>query len=87
MTVVPGWYPATHVVPQLIPVGLLLTLPGPDVVTVSVKNCWTKVAVTAALALSVTTHVPVPEQPAPLQPLKLEPTSACAVKVTRVPGA
>jgi hypothetical protein len=87
VTVVPGWYPATHVDPQLMPDGLLAMLPGPVVVTVSVKNCWVKVAVTAVLALSTTTQVPVPEQPPPLQPAKLDPTSACAVKVTRVPGA
>jgi hypothetical protein len=63
---------------------MLVTVPGPDVVTVKLKNCWMKVAVTPVLAPSVTMHVPVPEQPPPLQPPKLEPTSACAVRVTRV---
>src|SRR5690242_8172805 len=69
------------------PPGLLVTVPGPDVVTVSVKNCWVNVAFTVVLALSVTTQALVPEQPPPLQPSKLEPTSARGVKVTRVPGA
>ena len=82
----PGWKPATQAVPQLIPEGLLATLPGPEVVTVRLKNCWTKVAVTAVLASRVTTQVPVPAQPPPLHPPKLEPTSACGVKVTAVPG-
>jgi len=39
------------------------------------------------LAPSVAMHVAMPEPPPPLQPPKLEPTSACAVRVTRVPGA
>ena len=73
-----------HVGPQLMPAGMLVTVPGPDVVTVKLKNCWMKVAVTPVLAPSVTMHVPVPEPPPPLQPPKLEPTSACAVRVTRV---
>jgi hypothetical protein len=71
----------------LIPEGLLVTLPGPDDVTVKVKNCCVNAALTVVLAFSVTAHAPVPEQPPPLQPSKLEPTSARGVRVTRVPGA
>src|SRR5882762_982364 len=80
VTVVPRWYPATHVDPQLMPDGLLATLPGPVVVTVSVNNCWVKVAVTTVLALSTTTQVPVPEQPPPLQPVNELPAAGVAVR-------
>ncbi len=38
-------------------------------------------------ALSVTVQVPVPEQPPPLQPVKVEPAAGAAVKVTAVPLA
>src|SRR5438046_10068173 len=55
VTAVPGANAATHVAPQLIPAGLLLTLPGPAVATDSVKPCCTKVAVTVVAAPSVTT--------------------------------
>ena len=36
-------------------------------------------------ALIVTVHVPVPEQPPPLQPVKVDPASGVAVNVTTVP--
>ncbi len=42
-------------------------------------------AVTAVAPLTVTTQVPVPEQGA-LQPAKVEPVAAVAVRVTAVPG-
>src|SRR6266511_1974950 len=45
-----------------------------------------KVAVAAWLALMVSVHVPVPEQ-SPLQPAKLEPEAAVAVRMTEVPSA
>jgi hypothetical protein len=45
------------------------------------------VAVTDWLALIVTVHVPVPLQPAPDQPPKLEPDPGEAVNVTAVPAA
>ena len=38
-------------------------------------------------ALSVTVQVPVPEQPPPLQPVKVEPAAGVAVKVAAVPLA
>ena len=44
-------------------------------------------AVTVVAALSVTVHAPVPEQPPPLQPVKVEPAAGVAVKVTAVPLA
>ena len=45
------------------------------------------VAVTVVAALSVTVQVPVPEQPPPLQPEKVEPAAGVAVKVMAVPLA
>src|SRR6266849_9538539 len=44
-----------------------------------------KLAVTACAALIVTTQVPVPAQPPPLQALKVEPVVGAAVRVTTVP--
>jgi hypothetical protein len=44
-----------------------------------------KLAVTLAAALMVTLQGPVPEQPAPLQPVKFELPAGVAVKVTTVP--
>src|SRR5438067_1517807 len=71
------------------PTGALVTvpLPVPAGVTVRVKVCSVKVAVTVVPAETVTTHVPVPEQPPPLQPLKVEPAAGVAVSVTAVPLA
>src|SRR5437879_9828953 len=46
-----------------------------------------KIAVTACAALIVTVQVPVPEQPPPLQPEKVEPAAGAAVKVTELPLA
>ncbi|PYN89528.1 MAG: hypothetical protein DMD87_05315 [Candidatus Rokuibacteriota bacterium] len=40
---------------------------------------------TVVSAPSVTVHVPVPEQPPPLQPVKREPAAGTAVSVTAVP--
>ena len=44
-------------------------------------------AVTDVAALTVTAQVPVPEQPPPLQPVKVEPAAGVAVSVTAVPPA
>jgi hypothetical protein len=44
-----------------------------------------KVAVTDLAADMVTTQVPVPEHPSPLQPVKVEPVDAVGVNVTIVP--
>src|SRR3989441_6769580 len=43
------------------------------------------VAVTVFAALRVTVQAPVPEQPPPLQPVKVEPAAGAAVSVTAVP--
>lgn len=75
--------------PQLIPVGLLVTVPAPvpPFVTVSTKvvTAGLNVAVTDSAALSVTVHVPVPVHPAPLQPPNVEPEFSAAVSTTWEP--
>ena len=54
--------------------------------TVTVLITGAKVAVTDVLPFMVRVQVPVPAQPPPLQPLKVEPwRNGVAVKVTVVP--
>jgi hypothetical protein len=79
---------ALQVLGQVMPAGLLLTDPEPvpASVTVSANVTALNVAVTALAAVMVTLQVPVPEQ-APLQPAKVDPAAAVAVKVTGVPLA
>src|SRR5439155_16360889 len=89
VTAVPLANAAAHVVPHATPAGALVTvpLPTPALLTVSVKVGRAKVAVTVVAAFTVTVQVPVPEQPPPLQPVKVEPAAGAAVKVTAVPLA
>src|SRR2546425_700751 len=88
VTDVPLANDALHVAPQSMPAGLLVSVPLPLPVFVTVRaytyNC-VKVALTACAAVIVTTHVPVPLHPAPLQPLNTEPADGLAVRVTIVP--
>ena len=86
---VPTVNEAEQAAPQEIPEGALLTvpLPVPVLVTLRANDCWTKPAVTEAAALIVTVQVPVPVQPPPLQPEKVELASGVAVRVTAVPLA
>jgi hypothetical protein len=87
VTELPAVKLAEHVDPQLIPAGLEVTvpLPEPDNVTVSWSPVAVNVAVTDCAALIVTEHVPVPEQPPPDHPVKVEPATGDAVNVTTVP--
>jgi len=87
VTAVPLVNEAEQVAPQEIPAGELVTvpLPAPDLVTVSAKDDWMKVAVTEVAAFIVTLQVPVPVQPPPLQPVNVEPAAGAAVRVTTVP--
>src|SRR5881296_3614039 len=87
VTAVPLAKLAAQVAPQVMPAGLLVTLPAPvpALETVSVKVCRVKVAVTVGAALRGTGQAPGPEQPPPLQPLKVEPAAGAAVSVTAVP--
>ena len=73
---------------QEMPAGALVTvpLPVPAVVTVRANEDCMNVAVTDVAAFSVTVQALVPVQP-PLQPLKVEPATGMAVKVTAVPLA
>src|SRR5207244_10741635 len=65
------------------PAGVLVTvpLPAPALLTVSVLGCRSKLAVTVVVAVRVTVQEPVPEQPPPLQPVKVEPAAGAAVRV------
>jgi len=58
-------------------------VPVPDLETVRAYCFRVKAAVTDFAAVIFTVHVPVPVQ-APLQPVKLDPVAAVAVKVTEV---
>jgi hypothetical protein len=74
---------------QLIPDGLLVTVPVPEpvVVTVSCTGGTVDVsnsAVTVVLAVRVTVHDDVPVH-APVQPANVDPDAAVAVRVTCVP--
>ncbi len=89
VTAVPLAKLAAHAVPQLIPVGALVTVPVPVPAFVTVNaNVFAavNVAVTAAAAVTVTTQAPVPVH-APLHPAKVDPVAATCVNVTAVPLA
>ena len=77
-----------HVFAQLIPAGLLVTVPLPVVdvafVTPTDARVVLKFALTLFAASIVTTQVPVPEQPAPLQPVNCTFGFTVALKVTTV---
>src|SRR5437867_2262938 len=83
----------TRKVPSSAPSALKAELPCPTLSRSVPRNArlsvgadvGAKVAVTVVAAESVTTHVPVPEQPPPLQPVKVEPAAGAAVSVTAVP--
>ena len=76
--------------PQLIPAGVLTTVPDPlparDTASENIGVAL-KVAVTESLllALIVTEHAPVPEQ-APPQPAKIDPAAGVAASFTDVPA-
>jgi hypothetical protein len=80
---------AVHDVPQLMPLGLEVTVPVPVPARVTPSanvEAVLNVAVTARAAVIDTVQAPVPEH-APLQPAKLAPLPAAAVSVTEVPLA
>src|SRR5262249_59909407 len=89
VTAVPLANVAEHVAPHVMPAGALVMVPDPAPVllTVSAKPGSAKVAVTDCAALIVTAQVPVPVQPPPLQPVKVDPAAGVAVRVTAVPLA
>jgi hypothetical protein len=77
---------ALHVDGQLMPAGVLITVPLPVKLTASVKVDCTNVAVTDCAEFIVTRQVPVPLH-ALAQPLNFQPLAGVAVSVTCVPGA
>src|SRR5207249_4723266 len=87
VTKVPLSNEAEQVAPQLIPAGFEVTVPRPvpALVTARVTLCSVKVAVTVVAAFKVTEQLPVPVQPPPFQPAKVEPLAGVAVSVTKVP--
>ena len=86
---VPDGVVVVNVAVTVIPAGTLVTvpLPAPALLTVSVVVARANVAVTVVAAVIVTVHVPVPPHPPPLQPVKIEPASGVAVRLTVVPLA
>lgn len=88
-TLWPAVKEAEHVLPQLIPDGLLVTVPLPVLVTVNAYVVWEvrpKVAVILLAASMVTLQVPVPLHPPPLQPVNVLPDPGAAVKLTTAPA-
>ena len=72
-----------------LPPGTVFTveeLPGPTEMITGLFPLL-NVALTVTAALTVTTQVPVPEHPPPVQPANVEPSAADAVNVTGVPLA
>ena len=68
---------------QLIPAGALVTVPVPAPASVRFNVfAVSKSALTDCAAFMVTVHVPVPEQSAPVHPLKTQPPLGTAVSVT-----
>ena len=85
VTAVPDVNVAEHVAPQLIPAGLLVTVPAPAPWGISVsENCGLKFAVTFWAELIVTLQAPVPVH-APLQPVKTDPAAGDSARLTTVP--
>ena len=78
---------AEHVLPQLIPAGLLVTVPVSVPARVVVSAYWmtANVAVTDCAWLIATVQVVAVPVQAPDQPVKLEPAVGAAVRVTDVP--
>ena len=82
VTTVPSTTEIEQDAPQLIPVGLLVTVPLPAPVLLTVRSkafvAWVNVAETVRSELTVTTQLPVPLQLAPDQPSKIDPDCAAA---------
>ena len=79
---------AVHVLGQVIPDGLLVTVPVPvpDSLTVTANVGLLNVAVTVVFAVSVTLHVaPVPLHPPPLQPANVDPVPGISDTFTTAP--
>jgi len=89
LTCVPAAKLALQVAPQLMPAGMLVTVPLPLSLTARVNEgevFCVKVARTLSAAFIVTLQAPLPPH-APLHPLKFQPNAGVAVRVTGVPAA
>jgi phage tail protein X len=89
VTWVPSAKTAVQALGQLMPEGLLVTVPDPPPVGARVRaelGTAEKVAETEVAAFTVTKQVPVPLQPPPVQPAKVKPFPVAAVSVTWVFG-
>ena len=85
VTEVPGAKPALHDCPQLMPEGVLATLPLPVPLKATASTGEAlKLAITEVFCVSVTVHTPVPWQ-APDHPAKKKFAAGDAVSVTWVP--
>jgi hypothetical protein len=89
VTVEPLRTDCEQVAPQLMPLGTDVTVPNPTpfLVTESVNVGRWKLAPSVTSPVIVITHVPVPLQPPPVQPLKIEYIAGVAESVTTVPWA
>ena len=69
--------------PHEMPAGADETVPAPLPPLFTLSAYWViaKLAVTVTAAVTVTLHVPVPEQPPPDQPLNVKPRFGVAVSV------
>ena len=90
VTILPLAYGSEQSEPQLIPAGVLVIVPGPDLAIVSVYVTGLtvtvlKLAVTVIAPLLASVQGAVPAQ-LPLQPVKAEPAAATAARVTAVPA-
>ena len=90
VTEVPSSYVSVQSLPQLIPVGLVVTVPEPvpvfDTVRVKVASGFrSKVAVQVRAAFIVTW--PSPQSASPVHPANIDPALAVGVNVTTVPSA
>jgi hypothetical protein len=93
VAVVPAVTDVAQTDPQLMPAGVLVTVPAPvpDLVTVRMSDGGgvgevENVAVTVTAMFPEVTQAAVPEQPPPLQPTNAEPDPGAAVSVTSAPA-
>jgi hypothetical protein len=84
VTLVPERKASEQFGPQLIPGPETVPEPSPVLATESVYSL-AKVAVTVLSEVMVTVQDPVPEQPAPVQPVNCDPAAGVAVSVTVAP--
>jgi hypothetical protein len=87
VTAVPLLKLAEQVLPQLMPAGLLVTvpLPVPALLTVSEYVIGMRLKAAVQLMLLLTVMLPVEQAASPDQPAKMEPLAATGVRVTAAP--